>query len=112
VTGPVASITRARLRPSRAAAFHRAVPPVAADVDRAAGLLLAVGIGESPIGLQGTFSLWDGTDALLDFAHRRAAHAAVARRTPVERWYAEELFARFEVLQVDGTFAGLPARPG
>jgi hypothetical protein len=112
VGGAVASITRARLRPSRAVRFHRSVPPVTADLHRSPGLLLAVGIGEAPIGLQGTFSVWDGMAALNDFAHRRAPHAAVVRRTPVERWYAEELFARFEVLQVDGTFAGRPVLPG
>jgi hypothetical protein len=106
VDGPVASITRARLRPHRAPAFWRAVRPVTADLHRTPGLRLAVGIGEAPIGLQGTFSLWDGAAALVEFAHRRAPHVAVVQRTPSERWYAEELFARFEVLGVTGTFGG------
>jgi heme-degrading monooxygenase HmoA len=104
--GPVASITRARLRPSRAISFWRAVPPVSADLAGVPGLSLAVGIGESPIGLQGTFSLWESNAALNDFAHRRPAHAEVIRRTGPERWYAEELFARFSVQSVVGTFAG------
>jgi hypothetical protein len=104
--GPIASITRARLRPSRALSFWRAVPPVSADLADVAGLNLAIGIGESPIGLQGTFSLWQSNAALNDFAHRRPAHAEVIRRTGPERWYAEELFARFTVDSVAGTFAG------
>lgn len=106
VDGPVASITRARLRPSRAISFWRAVPPVSADLADVAGLSLAIGIGESPIGLQGTFSLWQSNAALNDFAHRRPAHAEVIRRTGPQRWYAEELFARFTVDSVAGTFAG------
>lgn len=106
VDGPVASITRARLRPTRAARFWRSVPPVSDDLRRTPGLRLAVGIGEAPVGLQGTFSLWASAAALTEFAHRRQAHRQVVARTPVERWYAEELFARFEVLSVDGTFAG------
>ncbi|WP_345712366.1 monooxygenase [Kineococcus glutinatus] len=104
--GPVASITRARLRALRAAAFYRAVPPVAADLQRAPGLRLAVGIGEAPVGLQGTFSLWSDDGALRQFAHRRSPHLEVVRRTAAERWYAEELFARFQVLAVEGTVGG------
>jgi hypothetical protein len=106
VPGPVAALTRARIRVSRARAFWRAVPPVSADLRVVPGLRLAVGVGEAPVGLQGTFSLWDGADAMAEFAHRRAAHAEVVRRTAREGWYAEELFARFEVVSVSGTFRG------
>jgi hypothetical protein len=106
VPGPVASITRARLAARRAPTFWRAVPPVSDDLRQVTGLRLAVGIGEAPIGLQGTFSLWDDARSLTDFAHRRPAHLAAIRRTPAERWYVEELFARFEVLDVCGTFDG------
>ena len=105
-TGPVAAITRARLRPGRARRFRRAVPEVALDLAQADGVLLATGIGEAPIGLQGTVSLWDCADSLEEFAYRRAPHAAVVRRTAAENWYAEELFARFGVLSVEGTFDG------
>jgi hypothetical protein len=104
--GPVASITRARIRPTRALSFWRAVPPVSADLATVAGLELAIGIGEAPIGLQGTFSLWRSNAALNDFAHRRPAHAEVVRRTEGERWYSEELFARFAVHSIAGTFGG------
>jgi hypothetical protein len=103
---PIASITRARLRPSRALSFWRAVPPVSSDLRSVEGLRLAIGIGEAPIGLQGTFSLWQSNAALNDFAHRRPAHAEVVRRTGPERWYIEELFARFAVRSVTGTFDG------
>jgi hypothetical protein len=104
--GPVASITRARLRPSRAVSFWHAVPPVSADLTGVEGLRLAIGIGEAPIGLQGTFSLWQSAAALNEFAYRRAAHVDVIKRTERERWYTEELFARFAVRSVTGTFAG------
>lgn len=104
--GPVAAITRARLRLRRARRFWTAVPPVSADLRDRPGLRLAVGIGEAPVGLQGTFSLWDDASSLTDFAHRRSAHVEVVARTAAEGWYAEELFARFAVVSVDGTFAG------
>jgi len=105
-SGPVAAVTRARLRPTHAAGFWRAVPPVSADLQAAPGLRAAIGIGEAPIGLQGTFSLWSSTDALTGFASRGAPHQAVVRRTGPERWYVEELFARFAVLGSSGTLDG------
>lgn len=104
--GPIASITRARLRPGKAAGFWRAVPPVAAELHDVPGLRCAIGIGEAPLGYQGTFSLWESTTAMREFAHRRAAHRDVMARTPREGWYAEELFARFRVLEVRGTLGG------
>jgi hypothetical protein len=104
--GAVAALTRARLAPRRMSTFWRAVPPVSADLHRSEGLRLAVGIGEAPIGLQGTFSLWTSSSALTEFAHRRGPHADVVRRTATEGWYTEELFARFAVLSVQGTFGG------
>jgi hypothetical protein len=104
--GPVAAITRARLRLRNARSFWRAVPDVSASLAAAPGLRLAVGIGEAPLGLQGTFSLWSSSAALTDFASRGAAHADAVRRTPVEGWYAEELFARFAVLRTEGTVDG------
>ena len=106
VDGPVAAITRARLRLRRARSFWSAVPPVSADLRATPGLRLALGIGEAPIGLQGTFSLWEGHRSLTDFAHRGAAHREVVARTATEGWYAEELFARFQVLSVEGSFDG------
>jgi hypothetical protein len=106
-TGPVAAVTRARLVPHRAARFWRAVPPVSADLHRAPGLRLALGIGEAPLGLQGTFSVWSSSATLTSFAYRRAPHAAVIERTGRERWYAEELFARFAVLSTEGTLDGV-----
>jgi hypothetical protein len=104
--GPVAAVTRARLVLRRAARFWSAVPPVSADLHRSPGLRMAIGIGEAPVGLQGTFSVWDGTDALNAFAYGRAPHTAVIERTGREGWYAEELFARLAVLSTAGTIDG------
>ena len=100
--GPVAAVTRARLTARKAATFWRAVPPVSAELHRQPGLQAAVGIGEAPVGLQGTFSLWDSPTALREFAHRSPEHLRAISRTATEGWYAEELFARFEVLGTSG----------
>jgi len=101
-TGQVLALTRARLRPTRAVRFWRSIGPVAAGARRADGLLAAFGIGEAPIGWQGTVSLWrDGGD-LVEFAYRHPEHRAAIAATPVRRWYAEELFARFAVVRIAG----------
>nr|WP_205864025.1 monooxygenase [Planosporangium mesophilum] len=100
--GPVLALTRARLQPVRAAAFWRAIPDVAATLPAAPGLLAAFGIGEAPLGWQGTVSVWRGSADLVGFAYGPSAHRAVVAATPLRRWYAEELFARFSVLDVDG----------
>ncbi len=105
--GPVASITRARIKTLKNPRFWRSVPPVSTDLRAVEGLRLAVGIGEAPVGLQGTFSLWTGASALKAFAYGRAAHTDVIARTPVEDWYAEELFARFAVEEISGTYRGV-----
>ena len=100
--GPVAALTRATIRPSRWRAFWAAVPDVVADLDRHDGPTVRLGVGEAPLGVQGTVSVWPTRAALTDFAHRRRPHRTVVEATPREGWYAEELFARFAVLAERG----------
>jgi hypothetical protein len=104
--GPVAAVTRARIRPRRALPFWRTVPPVAADLHGSTGLRFALGIGEAPLGVQGTFSIWETGEDLSAFAYHRAPHAEAVRRTAEVGWYAEELFARLAVADVTGTYDG------
>jgi hypothetical protein len=104
---PVLALTRARLRPVRAMMFWRSVPPVARELAAAPGLLARFGIGEAPVGWQGTVSVWHRETDLTAFAYRQPEHRAVIARTPAARWYAEELFARFAVRGVSGDKAVL-----
>jgi heme-degrading monooxygenase HmoA len=104
----VASITRARIRPGQLRAFWRSVPDVASALPRTEGLIWSMGIGEAPIGLQGTFSLWRDAAAIRRFAYESPGHQKAIDRTHETDWFAEELFARFAVLDVDGTIDGTP----
>lgn len=103
---PVASITRARLKPRMIPVFWRAVPPVVADLREDPAVRFTLGIGEAPIGLQGTFSIWSSGRAMSAFAYRRPAHRAAIERTHELQWYSEELFARFAVESIEGTYRG------
>ena len=95
-------LTRARLRAHRAPVFWRAIGPVARTLRDQEGLLAAFGVGEAPLGFQGTVSIWRHPADIVRFAYRQPEHAAVVARTPRQRWYAEELFARFHVLDIEG----------
>ncbi|HEX6870301.1 MAG TPA: monooxygenase, partial [Micromonosporaceae bacterium] len=98
----VLALTRARLRLRRAVRFWRAIAPVGAAATAAPGLLATFGIGEAPIGWQGTVSVWRSRQNLVEFAYRHPEHRSAIERTPAQGWYAEELFARFAVLDVTG----------
>jgi len=107
-SGPIAAITRARIKPGYWRRFAAAVPAVAADLRQDPALRFSIGIGEAPIGLQGTFSIWSDAKAIAEFAYRRNAHAAVVTQTHQLQWYAEEMFARFQLGEVSGTYRGQP----
>jgi hypothetical protein len=98
----IAAITRARIKWNKNFIFWKSVPPVVMDLHSNPGLVAAIGIGEAPIGLQGTFSLWNSASALRDFAYKGQAHQVAIKQTETIGWYSEELFARFEVLELRG----------
>ena len=110
--GPIAAVTRARIKTRQWRAFWGAVPPVSADLHAGEGLLFALGIGEAPVGLQGTFSIWSDNAALTDFAQRRSPHQEVVRKTHELGWYSEELFARFALMSATGRYDGRPVPTG
>ena len=101
--GKVLALTRARINWRKNLRFWRAVPPVISSLRGSPGLESAIGVGEAPIGLQGTLSIWTDNQALQAFAHNGTAHAAVIKQTYSENWYTEELFARFALLEVSGS---------
>jgi hypothetical protein len=103
--GPVVAITRARIKWHQNFRFWSSVPPVTLSLKSAPGLVSAIGIGEAPIGLQGTFSLWESAAAIKNFAYKGAAHQKAIADTATYNWYAEELFARFAVKDMRGSIS-------
>jgi len=101
-SGKVAAVTRARIVWRKNLQFWKAVPPVTESLHQSEGLINAIGIGEAPIGLQGTFSIWESAAALRDFAYKGRAHVAAIAATESNKWYSEELFARFAVIEEQG----------
>ena len=105
-SAPVAVLTRASIRLRRAARFWRYVEPTSRAVQGAPGLRLAIGLGELPLVRQATFSVWESTEAMQQYAYRQVAHREVVQLTRREGWYSEELFERFQVLSSRGTVDG------
>jgi len=101
--GEVIAITRARISWRQNLRFWKAVPPVITSLKSAPGLIAAIGIGEAPIGLQGTFSIWKSAAALKDFVFRGDAHIEAISATKKYSWYSEELFSRFAVREIRGS---------
>ena len=103
--GPVAALTRASIRPSRAAAFWRKAPPAEASLERAAGCVLAVGLGEAPLLRQATFSIWDSVTSMDAYA-RTGAHLEAIRASHAGNYFSESMFVRFVPVEVRGTWKG------
>jgi heme-degrading monooxygenase HmoA len=103
---PVVVLTRAAIRLRHQLRFWSRVPVVDATLHGHPDLLLTMGAGEIPFLRQATLSVWRTTQAMEAWAYGNPQHAEVVRRTRVERWYSEELFARFRLLHSYGTLGG------
>jgi len=103
--GPVAALTRASIRPGRAAEFWRKAPPAEASLGAAHGCLLSAGLGEAPLLRQATFSVWDSV-ASMDAYARTGAHLEAIRAAHAGGYFSESMFVRFVPVELRGTWKG------
>lgn len=95
----IAVLTRATIRPRALPDFWRHVPQARARLRaHADDLLFGIGIGELPLIQQCTVSVWRNAEAVNRYAYRESGHREVVKLTRERKWYSEELFARFAVL--------------
>lgn len=104
--GPVAVITRATIRTGALLRFWRSVPAIRRTLAKAPGLIFAEGIGEWPFVQQATFSVWKDVADMRAFAYGSTHHQLAVRDTRRHRLFSEELFARFVVRAVEGSWNG------
>jgi hypothetical protein len=79
--------------------FWKHVDGVAMQMAAADGFVQSYGLGEVPFVRQATFSIWQSKQHMREFAYRMHEHKEVIRKTYSERWYREEMFVRFLVLE-------------
>lgn len=103
--GPIATLTRASIRPLSALRFWRMQPASEVSLNAASGCLLATGVGEAPFFRQATFSLWTSTAAMDAYA-RTGAHLAAIRAAHDGAFFSESMFARFVPLSLTGKWRG------
>lgn len=104
---PVAVLTRATIRLSKLKYFWENVPAVETLMQQANGFITSFGIGEMPYIKQATFSIWQSTDAMKDFAYNMPQHKEVIKKTRAQGWYKEEMFSRFIIINAIGTLKGI-----
>jgi spheroidene monooxygenase len=102
----IAVLTRATVKPQHVIRFWSHTPDISALVRDQTHLKFKIGIGEVPWFQQVTFSIWDDMDAMTAFAYRSAQHGGAVRQVRDNRWFREELYARFQVLSAEGTWEG------
>jgi hypothetical protein len=94
----VAVITRATIKWWYMFHFWRNVPDSSKDILGQEGLIFAIGIGEMPLRFQATFSIWENSEYMKQFAYKNKQHTDMIVKTKKIGWYKESLFSRFKVI--------------
>lgn len=93
-------LTRAKIKWHKLWQFWQHVPQTSIAISEAKGRILSVGVGELPWIQQATFSIWDSEQSMKNYAYNNKAHLEAIKKTQTLKWYSEELFARFNVLDI------------
>ncbi|MBS4043062.1 MAG: DUF3291 domain-containing protein [Chitinophagaceae bacterium] len=98
--GKIAVLTRATIRFNRLKNFWTHVPKVNEKMNENEGLIYSIGMGEIPFIKQATLSIWQDEASMKNFAYQQKEHVEVIQKTRKENWYSEEMFTRFEVIEI------------
>lgn len=104
--GPLAALTRATVKPSRALRFWNRVPSISAVIGADPNVAFKIGIGELPLLHQVTFSIWPDTASMARFARGDGPHGRAIAAVREGHWFDEELYARFAIKGSLGAWGG------
>ena len=107
----IAAITRASIKKSMLRTFWKYVPESQKPLQDAKGLIYTIGFGEVPITEMATFSIWEEEGDLMNYAYKSREHAEAIKKTRKLSWYKEEMFSRYEIINMFGSWeaADIPA---
>jgi len=106
VSSQIAVITRARINFDKLKEFKSNIKRAADEMKKSEGFILSAGVGENPYLDQATFSIWENAESMKNYAYKSFDHADIIKLTRTRKWYSEDLFARFEILELQGIFNG------
>jgi hypothetical protein len=105
VNAPIASLTRASIKPSKAGQFWAKAKPAEDAVTLASGKILTAGVGEAPYFRQATFTIWNDVQSLEQYA-QQGAHLAAIKAAYGQAYFSESMFTRFRVIKAHGIWQG------
>jgi hypothetical protein len=105
VSGPIASLTRASIKPLKANAFWKNAQPAEVSINQSEGVILSAGLGEAPYLRQATFTIWEDETALNAYA-QQGAHLAAIKAAYGQQYFSESMFTRFKPSEMEGTWRG------
>ncbi|OUT98560.1 MAG: hypothetical protein CBC01_03120 [Betaproteobacteria bacterium TMED41] len=103
--GPIASLTRASIKITKARKFWSLAPDSENSLSSFKGCFLSIGLGEAPILRQATFSIWNNADSLNTYA-RTGAHLKAIKMANQEEFFSESMFVRFKPTNFEGVWQG------
>lgn len=98
---PMAALTRASIKLSKAMAFWRYAPPAQEALQTAQGCELAMGLGEAPMVRQCTLSIWESVEAMNQYA-RQGPHMKAIQAAWRHDFFSESMFIRMRLLELQG----------
>ncbi|MEM6467625.1 MAG: spheroidene monooxygenase [Pseudomonadota bacterium] len=112
MTGPIAALTRATIKPSILLRFWGRVPSISKVIGKDPSVMFKIGVGEVPWFHQVTFSIWPDAKSMAQFARAGGPHAQAIKAVREGEWFSEELYARFKVTGQTGHWTGTKGLDG
>lgn len=104
--GPIVALTRAQVKLGAATRFWSRVPNISQMVGSDPNVVFKIGMGETPLFYQMTFSIWPDGESMSAFARGNTYHGKAIQSAYSEKWLVEYFFARFRLLGTEGTWQG------
>jgi spheroidene monooxygenase len=109
--GPVVALTRATIRLRHLREFWKRVPAISDAIQGEETRHFMMGMGEVPWLHQVTFSIWSDGEAMRTFSLTSPTHGEAVRQAYQKGWFKDQLFARFNLLSIDGHWPELDNLP-
>ena len=103
-SGQIVALTRATIKFTTLLKFWKKVPDVQQLIRSDKNVLFKIGLGEVPGRQQVTFSIWPSQSTMDTFARHNGAHAEAIKAVRRDKWFSEELYARFKIFDEIGAW--------